>query len=319
MVFVLERSLSIRMTSNKIVAFKGSYRNFPFPNHHDFCLLNNISEDHHSATAYIQTSVKGIKKKAYHKQYDYISRQNKKILVLEQPVFRKNLNLNDTDRFYYRLGLWHYSYSQGYFNNTNSPKDRWQIIQKNQDIEIKPWRNRGDYILILLQNPIDTSLNSLIQKYGEYSQWLDEVIYNIRKITTEPIVVRKHPGFIKTKLFDNLNYLIDKYRDVSFSANVSNGNITNGGKNLYKDFSCARLVVGYNSNSLVESVCEGIPTITLSSEGFSYPVSYKLIDKKSITNKIYSIDRKQWLYDCSYTQWTMHEINGGIPHKRLLV
>ena len=303
---------------NKIVGFKGAYRNFPFPQHDDFCLLDNTAQDDHSATAYIQTSVKGIIKQSHHQQYDYITKQNKKILVLEQPVFRKNLNINNIDAFYYRLGLWHYSYNKGYFKNTNSPKDRWQIIQKDQDIEIKPWRNKGDYILIVLQNPIDTSLNSLIRKYNTYSQWLDTIIHQIRIITTEPIVIRKHPGFTKTKRFDNLHYLVDKYTNVSFSKNINNGSITNGGENLYRDFSLARLVIGYTSNSLVESVCEGIPTITLSDEGFSYPVSYKCIDRESLCSKICYIDRTQWLYDCSYTQWKMSEINDGIPHRRLL-
>ncbi len=304
------------MRENKIVGIKGAYRSFPFPENEEYSLLDNVSQDDGSANAYIQSSVCGIVKPAHCNIYNYIKKQNKKILVLEQPVFRKNLSLNDLNNFYFRLGLWHYAYNLGDFKNKKSPDDRWKIIQNEQDIEVKPWRNSGEYILILLQNPIDTSLNSLIKKYKTYPKWLDDTISQIRKFSDQEIVIRKHPGFIKSGRFNNLNFLTEKYRRVSFSKNIHGGNITNGGDNLYKDFSCAKLVVGYNSNSLVEAICEGIPTVTLSEEGFSYPVSYKEINKKILNTKC-DIDRKQWLYDCSYAQWKMSEINQGIPHRRL--
>ena len=305
------------MRKNKIVGIKGAYRSFPFPENEEYHLLDNMSQDDGSATAYIQSSVCGIAKPAHCNIYNYIKKQNKKILVLEQPVFRKNLSLNDLNNFYFRLGLWHYAYNHGDFKNSNSPRDRWDLIQKEQDIEIKPWKNTGDYILILLQNPIDTSLNSLIQKYKTYARWIDTVVAEIRNFTNEHILIRKHPGFVKTGRFDNLKFLLEKYKNISFSQNYGGGNITNGGTNLYKDLSDAKLVVGYTSNSLVEAVCEGVPTVTLSEEGFSYPVSYKEINKNIFNSKC-NIDRTQWLYDCSYTQWKMAEINNGIPHRRLL-
>ena len=305
------------MWENKIVGIKGAYRSFPFPENEEYSLLDNVSQDDGSANAYIQSSVCGIAKPTHCNIYNYIKKQKKKILVLEQPVFRKNLSLNNINNFYFRLGLWHYAYNHGDFKNSNSPRDRWDLIQKEQDIEIKPWKNTGDYILILLQNPIDTSLNSLIQKYKTYAKWLDTVVTEIRNFTNEHILIRKHPGFIKTGRFDNLKFLLEKYKNISFSQNYGGGNITNGGSNLYKDLSNARLVVGYNSNSLVEAVCEGVPTVTLSEEGFSYPVSYKQINKNILNNKC-DIDRTQWLYDCSYAQWKMSEINQGIAQERLL-
>lgn len=304
----------------KIVGIKGSYRNFEFPEHKDFILVDNIEQSRSvDSYAYIQSGVCGIAKNMFCNIYEYIYRQSKPILVIEQPVFRKNLNITNTNTFYYRFGLNHYSYDRGYFNNKDSPSDRWNSIQKEQDIDIKPWRNNGEYILILLQNPVDTSLNSLIRCYGKYELWLESIIKKVRQFTNEPIVIRKHPGFINTNRYNNINYLIDKYNNISFSKNITNGNITNGGNELYKDFSGARLVIGYNSNSLVESVCEGIPTVTLSESGFSYPVSYHSISKKLFDHSnICNIDRTQWLYDCAYTQWKMSEINQGIPHKRLL-
>ena len=305
------------MWQNKIIGIKGSYRNFPFPEHEDFVLLDSIPDPYHVAycTGFVQTSVCGLIKNSFADQYKTIENSRKPILVVEQPVFRKNLNKYDGENFYYRLGLWHYDFLNGRFKNKNSPPDRWKQIQKDQDIEIKPWKKNGDYILVLLQNPIDTSLNSLVSRYPSYAHWIEGLVNKVREYTDEPILIRKHPGF--TDRFTNLEYLSDKYKNVNFSNNYSGGNITNGGSKLYEDLAAARLAIGYNSNSLVESVCDGVPTISLSPESFAWNVSYHEISKDSIDNDC-KFDRTQWLYNCAYTQWKMSEIRTGTPHRRLL-
>ena len=307
------------MWENKVIGIRGSYRNFDFPDNEDFVLLDYIPNpsEYRLCKAFVQTSICGIIKSGFCNQYKYIKQSGKPYLVVEQPVFRKNMDRNDKDNFYYRLGLWHYDFKYGDFKNKNSPPDRWLQIQKDQDISIKPWKKGGEYILILLQNPIDTSLNSLIEAYSSYPRWLDHIIFNIRKHTDEPIVIRKHPGFVQTDRFNNLDFLIDKYNHISFSCNYDGGNVTNGGTKLYEDFSAARLAIGYNSNSLVEAVCEGIPTISLSNESFAWEVSYHAISEDSIKAQN-NFDRTQWLQNCAYTQWKMSEINSGTPYRRLL-
>ena len=53
------------MRENKIVGIKGAYRSFPFPENEEYHLLENMSQDDGSATAYIQSSVCGIVKPAH--------------------------------------------------------------------------------------------------------------------------------------------------------------------------------------------------------------------------------------------------------------
>ena len=55
--------------------------------------------------------------------------------------FRKNIDFDKPETNYYKVGLNHFTYDEGIFYNQNSPSDRWKRIQKEQDIEIKPWQH----------------------------------------------------------------------------------------------------------------------------------------------------------------------------------
>jgi len=165
---------------------------------------------------------------------------------------------------------------------------------------------------LLLQNPIDTSLNPLYERGEKYEEWVSKTIKQIRNITGKKIKVRLHPRFQSR---------FEKF-DLSEADMVSNNydgwNKSNGGNSLYEDFEKAWACVTFSSNAATEAVCEGIPVINLDNSSFSWPVSYHTLD--ILTNPVIkcNFDRTQWLYDCAYTQWTLEEINKGIVHKRLL-
>ena len=167
-----------------IVGIKGAFSTeamFIFPKHKDFKLIEY--KESHNADVYIQTNVLGVMKKKNAEIYQFILDQNKPRIVVEQATFRKNLDIEKSDDYYFRVGLNHYTFDEGIFKNENSPSDRWEQIQKEQDIEIKPWKKKGDYILILTQNPIDTSLNNLVKKPGDYENFIRSTIENISKYT----------------------------------------------------------------------------------------------------------------------------------------
>jgi len=302
-----------------IIGIRGSFNeeySFVFPNHKDFTLINFEDRNKYNADAFIQTNVLGVLKRKNRQQYQYIIDTNKPRIVVEQATFRKNLDLEKDDNYYFRVGLNHYSYNQGIFKNKNSPPDRWNQIQKEQNIEIKPWKKKGSYILFLAQNPIDTSLNDLVKKSGDYENFIIKTLEEISKHTDEDILVRLHPRYIFR--FNKNNLLNIKVKNkVYFSDNLKTFNASNGGEDLYKDFENARVAVSYSSNSLVESVCEGIPTIALSNSSHAWPVAFHTLEVLKY-KELPDIDRTQWLYDCAYTQWKMSEINSGIVHNRLL-
>jgi len=305
-----------------IIGIEGSFRlemGWQFPEHKDFMLCNFDAAkrlDMKNVDAFVQTNVLGFIKNNMKDQHDFMDSTGKPRIVVEQAVFRKNIDFDKPETNYYKVGLNHFTYNEGKFFNHNSPSDRWKRIQKEQDIEIKPWRHdRYDdskYILLLLQNPIDTSLNPLYERGEKYEEWVSKTIKQIRNITGKKIKVRLHPRFQSR---------FEKF-DLSEADMVSNNydgwNKSNGGNSLYEDFEKAWACVTFSSNAATEAVCEGIPVINLDNSSFSWPVSYHTLD--ILTNPVIecNFDRTQWLYDCAYTQWTLEEINKGIVHKRLL-
>ena len=242
--------------------------------------------------------------------YRFIKSTNKPVLVCESTPFRKNLtNLVETNnQIYYRLG-WHHYLRSGNFNNKNSPGDRWEKIQQNQHIEIKSWKhNKDGYILLCLQKPLDSSLNRLYQQYSKYEHWVADAIENIRSYTDRHIVIRMHK---KRKGLD-LSF-VKNYKNVSISKNNPE-KIYEGGNSLQKDFEDAAVVVSYNSNVLIESVCEGIPSIALDPNSQAWPVCNLL---SNIESPNLCINRTQWLYNLSYTTWLKEEILDGTAWKHL--
>ena len=306
-----------------IIGIEGSFRTemgWVFPNHKDFKLVSFDEAkrlDMNNVEAFIQTNVLGVIKNNMKDQHDFMDKTGKPRIVIEQATFRKNIDFDNPHSYYYKVGLNHFTYNEGIFFNEDSPSDRWLKIQKEQDIEIKPWRqdtyDDSKYILFLLQNPIDTSLNPLITSGEKYDDWIIKTIKQIKNVTSKKIKVRLHPRF--QGRFSTTRMIQE---NVEISNNYDGWNKTNGGDSLYKDLEKAWCCVTFSSNAATEAICEGVPVINLHNSSFSWPVSYHTLD--ILTNPVIrcDFDRTQWLYDCAYTQWTMEEINSGIVHKRLL-
>ena len=306
-----------------IIGIEGSFRTemgWVFPNHKDFKLVSFDEAkrlDMNNVEAFIQTNVLGVIKNNMKDQHDFMDKTGKPRIVIEQATFRKNIDFDNPHSYYYKVGLNHFTYNEGIFFNEDSPSDRWLKIQKEQDIKIKPWRqdtyDDSKYILFLLQNPIDTSLNPLITSGEKYDDWIIKTIKQIKNVTSKKIKVRLHPRF--QGRFSTIRMIQE---NVEISNNYDGWNKTNGGDSLYKDLEKAWCCVTFSSNAATEAICEGVPVINLHNSSFSWPVSYHTLD--ILTDPVIKcdFDRTQWLYDCAYTQWTMEEINSGIVHKRLL-
>ena len=287
---------------------------FYLPNHPDFSMkMWNEVDDYTYADAFIQSNIAGrFKCLELNPLYEWVKK--KPVLCMEQAIFRKNMNMHDTRNYYFRLGLNSYTYDKGVFKNKNSPPDRWKTIQEKCEIEIKPWKTKGDYILILLQNPHDTSLVNLKTSYDE---WIVNTVREISSYTSEDIVIRLHPNFVhkfNIPLYQNINVP----NRIGISGTTPNNNISHGGKDFEDTLANARMVVAFSSNGLQEAVCEGVPAISLDTSSFAWPVSYHSLDILGEGEVECKFERDQWLYDCGYCQWTADELDSGYPHKRLL-
>jgi hypothetical protein len=238
-----------------------------------------------------------------------IKSTGKPVLYFESPVFRQNIKLKRYEINPYRRVGWDHFLRSGKFNNENSPPDRWEFWKKEQNLEIQDWRkpNKDGHILITLQKENDSSLISLRNRWGNQNNYVIELITSLRRYFENKIVIRPHPLYSdRTKLDRKIFSMFD---NVELSSNLQSSSTANGGEGLEKDLEGISFIVGYNSNTLIETVMKGIPTVTIDSDAHSHPVS--VAPNKIYDFNEYSKDRMQWLYDLSYCQWTDKEIQNG--------
>jgi len=249
--------------------------------------------------------------------FDMVQKSGKPWIVVEAPMFRKNHVVHPWQGAYYRWSWYSYFRDVGNYCNQNSPGDRWERIQQEQNIKIQPWqKNRGDYVLFVMQRPGDTSLSPIDPIYHSYEEYIYRTITNIRKNTNRPIRIRLHPQSHSKQLPLLLRALT--IPDVSISDNskeIFKASIE-GGDSLENDLAGAWAVIGFNSNSLTESACLGIPTWSLHPSSMAWEASHYYLTQIEKPNV--NIDRTQWLYNLGYTQWRQDEVVAGLPFQHLL-
>jgi hypothetical protein len=293
-----------------VVGIEEMYRNHPIPNLPNFKIVPWADQDTIlSADVYIQNNIISQKRKKLKKYYQFILDSNKPFIVTESAVFRRNMIQPPNPMAYHRYSWTSYFRDEGNYCNENSPSDRWLRIQKEQRIEIKDWRTKGEYVLVILQRPGDSSLKNLLSIHGSYEKFVEYTLQNIKENTDRPIRVRMHP------LRQDRQLDILKNFDVEISTNTQGAGLLEGGDGLYEDFSKAYAVVGFNSNALTESVCEGIPTFSLCPSSMAWECSNTNL--QNLESPLY-FDRLQWLHNLGYCQWREDEIAKGDPWAHLI-
>ena len=293
-----------------VVGIEEMYRNHPIPDLPNFKIVPWSDQDTiQSADAYIQNNIISQKRKHLKQYYQFILDSGKPFIVTESAVFRRNMVPPPNLMAYHRYSWTSYFQDEGNYCNENSPPDRWLRIQKEQNIEIKDWRTTGDYILLILQRPGDSSLKNLLEIHGTYNQFIDYTLKSIKENTDRPIRVRMHP------LRQDRQLEALKDFDVDISTNTQGSELLEGGDGLYEDFRNAYAVVGFNSNALTESVCEGIPTFSMCASSMAWECSNKTL---KLLEQPVLYDREQWLYNLGYCQWREDEIARGDPWFHLI-
>lgn len=293
-----------------VVGIEEMYRNHPIPDLPNFKIVPWEDQDTIlNADVYIQNNIIGQKRKKLNKYYRFILDSNKPFIVTESAVFRRNMIQPPDPMAYHRYSWNSYYQDEGNYCNENSPPDRWLRIQKEQSIEIKDWRTSGEYVLLILQRPGDSSLKKLIDKHGSYRNFVEYTLQKIKENTDKPIRVRMHP------LRQDRQLEILKNFDVEISSNTQGAGLLEGGDGLYEDFRNAYAVVGFNSNALTESVCEGVPTFSMCSSSMAWDCSNKSLD---LLENPKLFDRSQWLNNLGYCQWREDEIARGDPWFHLI-
>lgn len=167
-------------------------------------------------------------------------------------------------------------------------------------VHLKPWREKGDNILICCQNPKSQQW----KRMPEPKVWLQDTIIKIREHTDRPIIVRQHPRA-------PLRGAMPKLKNVSYQTPKKiPGTYDEFNYNLEN----VHAVVNHSSNPGPQAIIKGVPAF-VGCDSLAYPVGNT--DFADIENPEMP-ERQQWLNDLVYTEYTLSEIRLGIPLVNLL-
>lgn len=233
----------------------------------------------------------------WHVVKNSVVKNAKNFIVFETPLIGRGKVEDIMQDDWYRVGLNGFLANTGKFNNHNKPSDRWEKIQKELGVSLKPWKRSGDYIVLALQIPGDASLQGT-----DISFWARRRLLSIRCQTEMPIILRtpqlKRPYDLKS--------ITKGVRDVTVQEGTK--------ENLVPTLDDAYCTVTYTSGMGVDSVMNGTPTIAYNPGNFAYDISTRFIDS---INSIAYPDREQWINNLSYCQWNISEIQEGLPWEHL--
>lgn len=187
-------------------------------------------------------------------------------------------------------------------------RDAYWGIDNNSDsrvsllgLEVKPWRQDGEYILICGQH--EKSLQW--QDMPRMSQWIIDTITQIQKYSDRPIIFRPHPRC-------TLPHIEHEFKNVYRQDPVKTSGTYD---NFDMSFDNVWATVSYSSNPGPHSILNGVPAF-VSNHSLAYDVANDIDFLHDIDDPL-RLDRTQWLNDYVWTEFTVEEIKNGVPLKRL--
>lgn len=176
-------------------------------------------------------------------------------------------------------------------NKINLDPDR----PKKMGISLLPYKeNRRSEILIAAQHEQSLQWEGM----PPMKNWCENIIKEIKAVTTRPIVVRPHPR-------------------CSFSLSIPGVTVERPQKlpNTYDSFDINynyHLVINHNSGPAIQAAIQGVP-VFCDSSSLAAPLSIKW---ENLENPALP-DRNEWFLQLCHTEWTVDEIRQGIPLARL--
>jgi hypothetical protein len=170
---------------------------------------------------------------------------------------------------------------------------------KKLGIELQPWRDAGEHILIAMQR------SDSEQWAGQPAadKWLVDTVDCVRQYSDRPIVVRTHPR---------------QSTSIPAGCQLSRPSRVAGSYDDYDFFSDLRnawAVVNHNSGPGSQAIVAGVPAF-VDVTSLALPVGNTSLSQIETPRRT---DRTQWITELCHTEWTVDEIASGRPIERLLV
>lgn len=206
-----------------------------------------------------------------------LRRQGHEVLVMERGYLG--------DRFSWTSLAWNGLNNRGVFGSIpNDGGDRFQ-----RHFSMRPWKEGGDYLLLMGQVPGDASLQG-----RNLLPWYCRMADEATKHFGLPVRFRPHPVALK------------KGHRQSVPGTVRSA------ASLEDDLAGAAAVITFNSNSGVDAVINGVPAIVSDPGSMAWDVAAHNL------GNLLRPARQSWAHQLAWKQWTIDEIANGSAVKHLL-
>jgi hypothetical protein len=223
---------------------------------------------------------------------DTLKLQKSAIIYVDSNIFSYGRNTHQFHRYSVNSI---YPTDGEYFLAKDLDRSKLSQIMDYHRLELKPWRENGEHILLLGQRTMSWNM---LNRNG--LDWLIGMIKKLRKYTDRKIVVRLHPG--------DHTYNIENRKKITELFNKSNVEISSS-ENIKEDLINAWCSVGYNSTSNCASVIEGIPVYL--DDPLNSWAKDVCFDKLDLIEKPEMPDRDEWLHKIANIHWGNYEIQDG--------
>lgn len=161
-------------------------------------------------------------------------------------------------------------------------QDNGQRFWRNWGAYARAWEEFDGYYLVIGQVLGDAALTMV-----DFTKWVRETIEGLQRLDVD-VRFRAHPEALKRgQTFGVPDHLVI-------------------GGDLQDNLAGAAAVVTWNSNTGVDAVLAGVPTVTSDIGAMAWPVT-----SHSIFEPLVMPDRNEWFRDMAWRQFTMNEIRSG--------
>lgn len=215
--------------------------------------------------------------------------QQKHTLVIDSNLFGF-FDPSDKDK-YLRYSLDGIFPTTGYYFDKDIDPSRWEEIKRSYRFQERPWTASGSNVLVCLQRDGGWSMDG----FGVIP-WLEKTIPSIRAHTNRPIVIRPHPGSLKT-----VPEVRKRWPDIVVSQL----------NDIRQDLDQAWCTVTYNSSPGVASLLWGVPTFVTDPVSLrSQAHGYANVDLSQIDNPARP-DRKDFYLRLAQCHFATAQLNSG--------
>ena len=154
---------------------------------------------------------------------------------------------------------------------------------------LQPWRaDVGDgYVLVVGQVETDRQIRHPL-RMTDFKVWASDVVKTLHHLGLADIHYRPHP----------------LAKDPAWCPD---GAVLVHGPSVLTDAINARFVVTYNSNSGVEAVLYGVPTVTMDEGAMAWDVT-----SHNLAQPFVRPDRTMWAHNLAWAQWQVEELQSGV-------